>query len=1022
MIVGRESEVGDVGRFLLGSEARALLLEGPAGVGKTTVWRAAIDAASRLEHTVLITRPLETETSASFSGLTDLLGGLFDAQGDALPAPQRDALGAALLRTSPGDATAGAVSAGTLGLLRTTAQDGPVLVAVDDLQWLDPPTAAALRFALRRCDGDRVRLLATARTGVREVTVVDEGLRQLVVGPLGLDALARIVADELGHPLSRPALQRIERLAGGNAFIALELARAEAGAAPADGVLRSDEISRLVGDRLGRLPAATQTAIATVAALARPRVDGIAVAVGDLSVLDPAFEAGVLVEGGDEIRFSHPLLAEAAIRGLPPARRRGVHARLAELAEDAEERGRHLAAATLTPDDAVAAVVEEGAVAASGRGAPAAAAELLEEAVRLTPPSDLPDRDERLLRAGELHLQSGDAGRAIVLFRRALDGEPVGSLRARVLMAIATHEQTGSVAGSALAQEALDACGDDANARVRILLDIAVLHFVAGYRITRAPVEEALDLLESVPDRDLRAWALCVLGQLDAFSHGGGREAFREAMALETARPTTAVYDRPAMWLGCAHLWADEFDAARALLSEMRATAEVNGDEVSLSGVDLHLTELECRAGDLDAARTYSEEAMATIEYEAEDRGLGATLYARSLAATHRGDAALARELATRGLAIAARFEDHVFALQHHSVLGFLELSLGHFSEAVAELADMPAELDQMGVGEPGVFLCHADLIEALIGVGTTPRRSRVWRSGRHSAGRSTAHGSSAPRRGHGGCCARRAVTLRRPSTTWSTDSRCTTDSRFRSSGVARCSRSARSSAEPAGAATRARHSTRRAHCSARSARASGRRRAAAECDRISGRAPARPRRADADGATGRRAGRRRAVEPRGRPGAVRDRPDRGVQPHAGLREAGRAIARGARRARRRVGNFLAQAPDVLAPGCVTASTDRVPPTKERPLISIRKAGAAALASTLLLVLPDDRAGRTAATTAARWEIGAIEVPGADTTACRSGSRTSCARPSAPWIVRRTTPTMPSRMRPSPRWARSHAI
>jgi DNA-binding CsgD family transcriptional regulator len=751
MVVGRESEVGDVGRFLVGSEARALLLEGPAGVGKTTVWRAAIDEASRLEHTVLITRPLETETSVSFSGLTDLLGGLFDAQGDALPAPQRDALGAALLRTSPGDATAGAVSAGTLRLLRTAAQDRPVLVAVDDLQWLDPPTAAALRFALRRCDGDPVRLLATARTGVREVAVVDEGLRRLVVGPLGLDALARIVADELGHPLSRPALQRIERLAGGNAFIALELARAEAGAATADGVLRSDQVRRLVGDRLGRLPAATQTAIATVAALARPRVDGIAVAVGDLSVLDPAFEAGVLVEGGDEIRFSHPLLAEAAIRGLPPGRRRGVHARLAELAEDAEERGRHLAAATLAPDAAVAAVVDEGAVAASGRGAPAAAAELLEEAVRLTPPSDLPDRDERLLRAGKLHLQSGDAGRAIVFFRRALDDGPAGSLRARVLMAIATHEQTGSVAGSALAQEALDACGDDADARVRILLDVAVLHFVAGYRITRAPVEEALDLLESVPDRDLRAWALCVLGQLDAFSHGGGRGAFREAMALETARPTTAVYDRPAMWLGCAHLWADEVDAARALLSEMRATAEVNGDEVSVSGVDLHLTELECRAGDLEAARMYSDEAMATIEYEAEDRGLGATLYARSLAATHRGDAALARELAARGLAIAARFEDHVFALQHHSVLGFLELSLGHLPQAVAELADMPAELDQMGVGEPGVFLCHADLIEALIGIGEheeAESRLEQWESLGRAIDRPRVHCTAARARG----------------------------------------------------------------------------------------------------------------------------------------------------------------------------------------------------------------------------------------------------------------------------------
>ena len=235
MIVGRESEVGVAGRFLLDSEARALLLDGPAGVGKTTVWRAAVEEACGLGHRVLVTRPLETETSASFSGLTDLVGPLFDAQGDALPPPQRDALGAAFLRTTPGDVTAGAVSAGTLGLLRIAAQEAPVLLAVDDVQWLDQPTAAALRFALRRCDGDPVRLLATVRTGTRGVAVVDDGIERLGIGPLGFDALASIVAAELGHPLSRPALQRIERLSGGNAFIALELARAEAGAAPAMG-------------------------------------------------------------------------------------------------------------------------------------------------------------------------------------------------------------------------------------------------------------------------------------------------------------------------------------------------------------------------------------------------------------------------------------------------------------------------------------------------------------------------------------------------------------------------------------------------------------------------------------------------------------------------------------------------------------------------------------------------------------------------------------------------------------------
>ena len=349
-----------------------------------------------------------------------------------------------------------------------------------------------------------------------------------------MDALARIVAAELGHPLSRPALQRIERLAGGNAFIALELARAEAGAVPADGVLRSDEVGRLVGDRLRLLPAATQTAIATVAALARPRAVAIAAAVDDMSVLDPAFEAGVLVESGDEIRFSHPLLAEAALEA---CHRRGG-ARCTPVLRTWPTTPRSEGGISLRRPWRPTMLLLPWSTRVRSRpqtvAHPPPRRSSWQAAVRLTPPSDLPGRDERLLRAGEHHLQSGDAGRAIVLFRRALDDEPAGALRARILMAIATHEQTDAVAGSALALEALDACGDDADARVRVLLDVAVLHFVAGQRITREPVEEALDLLESIPDRDLRAWALCVLGQLDAFSHGGGHEAFQEAMALET--------------------------------------------------------------------------------------------------------------------------------------------------------------------------------------------------------------------------------------------------------------------------------------------------------------------------------------------------------------------------------------------------------------------------------------------------------------------------------------------------------
>ena len=246
----------------------------------------------------------------------------------------------------------------------------------------------------------------------------------------------------------------------------------------------------------------------------------------------------------------------------------------------------------------------------------------------------------------------------------------------------------------------------------------------------------------------------------------------------------------------------------------MRASAQSVGDEVSLSVIDLHLTELECRAGDLEAARTYADEAMATIEYEAEDRGLGATLYAKSLAAAHRGDAELARQLGMRGLELAARFEDHVFSLQHHSVLGFLELSVGDAAAAVAQLAHIPGRLEEMGVGEPGVFLCHADLIEALIGVGDheeADSRLEEWEALGREIDRPRVLCTAA--RARGLLCAARGDL---PRALEHVEHALEMHDRLlsRSSAVAPCSRSARSSAASGGVAPHARRWTKHARCS----------------------------------------------------------------------------------------------------------------------------------------------------------------------------------------------------------------
>ena len=207
----------------------------------------------------------------SYTALGDLLAGLVDELDDELPAPQRRALDVALLRASPdaGPVDARAVGAATLGLLRAESRRAPLLVAVDDLQWLDAASGAAVAFALRRLAGEPVLLLATERRG-RDAQSIDMGLApdritRIGVGPLDLDALHRILHDRLGEPVPRPALARLADVSGGNPYYALELARAalrEAGSGGLGAELTlPDGIYAVLQDRLRALPDDTGEAL-----------------------------------------------------------------------------------------------------------------------------------------------------------------------------------------------------------------------------------------------------------------------------------------------------------------------------------------------------------------------------------------------------------------------------------------------------------------------------------------------------------------------------------------------------------------------------------------------------------------------------------------------------------------------------------------------------------------------------------------------------------------------------------------
>jgi predicted ATPase len=165
-VVGREEELARAEEFLdFGKEQpRVLLFEGEPGIGKTTLWRAGVERARELEMRVLETRPAEAERELSYAGLGDLLDGTYDEIGK-LPGPQRRALRIALLIEEPkGEPPEQrAIGAALRGLFRLLAGNGPVVVAADDLQWLDLASFLSLRFALRRLDGEPLRMLATSR-------------------------------------------------------------------------------------------------------------------------------------------------------------------------------------------------------------------------------------------------------------------------------------------------------------------------------------------------------------------------------------------------------------------------------------------------------------------------------------------------------------------------------------------------------------------------------------------------------------------------------------------------------------------------------------------------------------------------------------------------------------------------------------------------------------------------------------------------------------------------------------------
>jgi len=631
-VVGRDVELAVVRRFLDGipAEPGALLVEGEPGIGKTTIWVAAIGEAEARGIRVLQARAAETEVQLSYAAMTDLVGADFEETRSDLPAVQQRALAAALLRAEADEpAQARTVATAFGGVLSSLACGTPVLVAVDDVQWLDPASAGVLAFVARRLP-DRVGLLLTRRGDPLEAVPLgleralpDGRLERLVPRPLSLGALHHLIHDHLGSAPPRPALARLADASGGNPFLALEIARALApdwDALAGGGPLPVPrDLQAIARERVKGLSTQGRRASLVAAALSRPTRDLIVRAVApedpDASGLLEAEDAGVLVDEAERIRFSHPLLASAIYGAASAERRRRLHERLAEVVGEAEERARHLALSTTEPDEAVAVELEQTAARAAARGAQEAAAELFAGARRLTPDGLSEERARRELGQATALRALGDLEGSRALAEEAAD-HTSGPLRARALLLLADTAWIGGYPGSIEQLGlALEAARDDPALVAQIhakLVNVSVALDPAGL------LERARAAAEAIDDERYPSPAASVYLDLALAESCRGNGEQVELLERWRDCEERAGPDAPRALFALLYFWfVDDVEAARSRYAIEERWYRERGEDVWRAERLAHFSRAELQAGDWDAAERDVEEAtegMAAVE------------------------------------------------------------------------------------------------------------------------------------------------------------------------------------------------------------------------------------------------------------------------------------------------------------------------------------------------------------------------------------------------------------------------
>lgn len=721
MLCGREVESRWIDSILerarLG-DSGALLFYGEAGIGKTALLDYAAAAAADMR--VLQVRGFEPEQNLAFSGLSQVFFPLLPEIA-ALPETQARALRGALAMGPPMAADRFAVYAATLGLLAQLAECRPLLVTIDDLQWLDRPSAEALTFAAHRLVAENIAILAAARYS-RAESGPDWQLPTRVLEGLGDQDTAWLIEARTAVTPDSAVVSHLRRETAGNPMALTEtlngLSIAQlTGGAQLPAIVPVDAAGALFAPRVAALDERARDALTLLAVSRSSRMSTVLAAGRSLSLPARTFvdvETSGLVEfGSGSFRFTHPLARTAATTAVSPARRRRAHLALAEATNEPEqvtERVWHLAEAALGPDEQVALALEQVAERTRGRNGYASAVPALVRAAALSETEAA--RARRLFAAADNALLAGQSTRARSLLIQADALTDDLDLRGAVA---ADRGRVELFSGHpALARRVVGAAADafrltDPKRCAELLADSAVAALLAGDALAAV---EAADAANQVAPQGSTSTAFIIkvvqgmtLLHMRDLVHGSALLHEATSMAEHgEGEPPRVEY---VILSGLGMYWIGMHELALRVLSSVVNRLRATGAIGMLPFALATSAYCEARAGRVNGARSLASEAVELSLLGGHSLWRYLALSSLAHVEAIRGDEDDCRAHVARALALRAENAD--YPRDAVEALALLELGKGRYQEAIDS------------TGDTGHEIGHPDLIEARIRSGSPP-------------------------------------------------------------------------------------------------------------------------------------------------------------------------------------------------------------------------------------------------------------------------------------------------------------